>query len=335
MNCWQRLLRRGFAVLLRLYPPRFRAAFGVEMQAVFGYGLQSAASQGNSALLALVFREAISFPGCLLRQHWEELFGQEEPMKTSLSHAEPGSWGAALLAGLPHLLMGLLVGLGNLTHLTGSSPSVSIILGILLVALVVGLLIYAWQRGWPLWSASWYIYGAWVALAILFLGIEILNLDVPWRYINALFFAWVLFCIAGYFGILLKSNLHGLLSVVALFPMLGVGMLEFIPNDVEGWTVLGVGLLVGATAAAIVRMGSFPLGLGLTIAANLLAGLILAYMSEYQSTVRPPGLPDVYPPQLGNFLSLLALYIAMALGIIGLPLVLRGAWNWGRRRLQM
>jgi hypothetical protein len=43
----------------------------------------------------------------------------------------------------------------------------SLLIGISLAFLVVATLIIAWRKGWPLWSASWFLYATWVIYAIL------------------------------------------------------------------------------------------------------------------------------------------------------------------------
>ena len=248
-----------------------------------------------------------------------------------IEERRPGTWGGALLAGLPHLLMGLLIGLGKLSVFDVYQPAQpsSVIIGIALALFVAVVLILAWRRGWPLWSASWYLYGTWAIIAIFGLTIENLNLEDSWRYTNAMFFGWILLCMIGYFVILTKSKLHGLLSVAFLFPLLGVMMLEFIPNPIESWLAICVGLLAALAAGATVRVGELRLALGLVLGLNLAAGLVWAYISEYRMLDLPDGIP-AHIPTFGNFLEMLALYSIFGLGIIALPFILRSLWNLGR-----
>jgi hypothetical protein len=247
---------------------------------------------------------------------------------------QPGTWGTAFLAGLPHLLMGLLFGAGKLGifDIYGVSQVGNAIVGIGLALLVVGMLIYAWRRGWPLWSASWYLYGTWVSLASIGLTIESLNLEESWRYTNALFIGWILLCMIGYFVILSRSKLHGLLSVAFLFPMLSLMMLEFVPNPIEGWLALGVGLLAALIAGAIARVGELRLALGSVLGVNLVVGLVWAYIGEYKMLDLPAGIP-AHIPRFSSFLRMLALYSIFGLGLIALPFILRALWHFGRRRL--
>ena len=146
-----------------------------------------------------------------------------------------------------------------------------------------------------------------------------------------MFFGWILLCMIGYFVILTKSKIHGLLSVAFLFPLLGVMMLEFIPNPIEGWLAIGVGLLAALAVGAIVRVGELRLALGLVLGLNLAVGLAWAYISEYKMLDLPAGFP-AHIPKFSNFLEMLALYSIFGLGVIALPFILRGLWNLGRRK---
>jgi hypothetical protein len=203
----------------------------------------------------------------------------ENTQGNSFSHPEPrpGSWKAAFLAGLPHILMGLLIGTGKLLTTAASRPSqaMSIIAGVSLMGLVVIVLFFAWRRGWPLWSASWYGYGTWTAMALISFVISQLELDEDWRYTNALFLGWIGLCIIGYFYLFSKDRLKALLAVAFLFPMLGIMFLEFVPDFIEGWLAIGLGLLTTLTAGAIVRLGDFPIGLRLALGVNFVNGLAL------------------------------------------------------------
>jgi len=246
---------------------------------------------------------------------------------------QPGTWVGAILASLPNLLMGLLIGLGKLSvyDINATSQTIYSIIAIGLAILVVGVLLFAWRRGWPLWSASWYLYGAWVTFATISLTVENLNLEESWRYTNALFLICILSCIVGYFALLQKSKLHGLLSVAFLFPLLGLMFVEFVPNPIEGWLSIGLSLLAALVVGATVRIGDFRIGLGLVLGLNLIAGLSIAYISEYQMLDLPAG-ASPHIPQFGSFLQLLGFYAIFGLGVIAIPFILRGMWNLGKSK---
>jgi hypothetical protein len=56
--------------LLRAYPRDFEAAFGEEMQAVFGEALEQAARAGSGPAALCLAREVAHLPGLLLAAHW-------------------------------------------------------------------------------------------------------------------------------------------------------------------------------------------------------------------------------------------------------------------------
>jgi len=313
------------------------------MEGVFYQAVENQEKVGKFSALLFYLHELRDLPGNLIREHRRalklekatmtiksEIFGNHSMIKIN----KPGSWSAAMLAGLPHFLMGLLLGVGKILSVNiypvSQTAIVSAVICLALVVLVT--LGIAWKKGWPLWSASWYLYGTWVVMIVLGLGIEKLNLDESWRYNNALFFGWILICIFGYTIILFKSRLHGLISVAFLFPLLGVMFLEFIPNPIEGWLAIGLGTLTALTIAAIVRSGEFRFGLWAVFCVNLIAGLSLAYIGEYQIKELPSWIP-AHVPKFGNFLELLVFYSVFSSGVVALPFMLRGLWHFTRRRI--
>jgi hypothetical protein len=65
------LVVRVYTRLVHLYPGRFCAEFGDEMQEVFAQAVDEALAPGNSrALVGLCARELMDLPRALLMQHW-------------------------------------------------------------------------------------------------------------------------------------------------------------------------------------------------------------------------------------------------------------------------
>jgi len=317
------------------------------MQAVFSRAIEERSRLSITASLVVCLRELKDFPGSLYMQHWMEARKEGSHMNTSpeTSHINqqastgqkhlPGSWGSAFLAGIPHLLMGLLIAGGK--FLTPSQTNllpqiVSQILGVSLILLVTAILLYAWRRGWPLWSASWYGYGLLFLMGIVSLIISVLNIQESWRYTNAAFLSWIVFWGIAYLYLFFRDRLRGLLAIFFLFPLLGVMMLEFIPNHIEGWVAISLGVLTAITAALIVRFGSYPITLKLVIGVNLVAALFLAYIGEYKILDLPLNFTP-HTPKFSSFLELLALYTVIALILIGTPFLFQGLVNFGRRKL--
>jgi hypothetical protein len=325
------MIHKFYAALMRLYPRQFHMDFGVEMEGVF----KQATWESKTQTLKLFLRELRDFPVNLVRQHWTAIRKEELPMTEfqQTKEPQPGTWGEAFLAGLPHLLIALLLGLGRVPIFDSQQMKQTIfaLLGISLASIVAATLIFAWRKGWPLWSASWYLYGTWVIYAILEQAIVSLDIDNAWRYADFLFLGWIVFCIIGYFVLLSKSNLHGLLAVAALFPMLSLTMMDFVPDPIEHGFAIFVGLLAALTAAAIVRKGEFRFALGLVLGLNLIVGLASSYISEYKiRTVLPNGI--IHTPEFSDFLLGVGFNAFFGIGLLALPFILSGIWNFGKRK---
>ena len=229
--------------------------------------------------------------------------------------------------------MSLLIGTGKLLDQTVEiHQRFSTFLGVGLGLLVVIVLLIAWRRGWPLWSASWYMYGSWVVMALISFTIKSLPLRDSWRYTNALFLLWILLCIVAYFFLFARDRVRGIVTVAFLFPFLGVSMLEFIPNPIEGWLAISLGVLSSLIVGAVIRIGDFRIGLGLILSANIGAGLVLAFISEYQMKDLPPGIPP-HDPKLTTAIGRLMFFLIFALGIICIPILLHRIRDTIIRRL--
>jgi hypothetical protein len=335
-----------YRLLLSLYPAAFRNEFGGEMQTVFAQVIEDRSREGVTKTLVFCLGEIKDLPRNLYSQHWVETRKEGSPM-TVLSETNridqqtaptidhnPGSWGAAILAGLPHLLI-VLIGVASFLHNGGFyqfSQNALAALGISLGLLVAIILLYAWRQKWPLWSASWYGYSQFILLAISTYVIVELDLNQSWRYTNALFLGWIAVWGIGYLYLFFRDRLRALLTIFFLIPFLGVMMLEFIPDPIEGWLFVSLALLNALTAATIVRLGSYRVSLGLVVGVNLVAALALAYIGEYMLLDLPTNAPP-HNPQFLNFLALLALYTIVALILIGTPFLIQGVVNYGRRKL--
>jgi hypothetical protein len=91
------------------------------------------------------------------------------------THAQ-GSWKEALFSALPHFLVALLF----TSYYWQNITCVSIIL-----ALIVGIAIYGWQRGKPIWLFPWLGY---YLMPVVVTGILLLSLPQGWGWIAALIY---------------------------------------------------------------------------------------------------------------------------------------------------
>lgn len=341
------LAARIYRFLLFFYPAAFRNEFGAEMQQVFSQAIEERSRMGIVKTLVFCLRELKDFPGSLYHQHWVETQKEGSQMTAvpetnqikqhvpAASEHLPGSWRAAILAGLPHLLMGLVIGAGRFLTLSDTNQPlqiVSTILGISLALLVAIILFYAWRRSWPLWSASWYGYGFLFLMGIVSLIIFELNIQESWRFTLAAFFIWLGIWGTAYLYLFFRDRLRALLTIFFIVPLIGVMTLEFVPNSIEGWLAICLGLLAALTAGTIVRFGSYRVTLALVIGVNLVTALILAFIDEYKILDLPSTFPP-HSPKFSNFLQLLALYTIVTLILIGTPFLIQGLVNLGRRKL--
>lgn len=89
---------RLYALLVRLYPRKFRDKFADEMQSVFADSIAEAAQRGLAALIALCLQELRDLPGAILREHWQA-------RSKSIMEKKPRmSWLELLCATIPFLL---------------------------------------------------------------------------------------------------------------------------------------------------------------------------------------------------------------------------------------
>jgi len=247
---------------------------------------------------------------------------------------QPSNWKALFLAGLPHFLVGLLFATEKLGlfYFSLASLVLQVVIGIGLCSLVIGMLWFAWRDGWPLWSASWYMYGVWAAVVVMGLLIDALPLEDAWRYTNALFFGWIVFCSIGYLWLLVKAKMHALLAVLFLFPFLSIILLEFIPNPVEGVLAISLGMLAALVAAMILWFGDFRSAFILVLGFNILVGFGIAYISEYKMLDLPQGIP-AHIPTISNYLQKFAIFTIPSLTLILLPFIIQSLWNfWKQKR---
>jgi hypothetical protein len=173
--------RRAFSWMLKLYPLRFRAEYGDEMQEVFASALAEAAGLGIATAAAVWLRELRDLPVNLMRERrWDAAAGVREASMSidpryngrgedSGPAAEaPASWresfaGAGLFLLLP-ALGGVYTAIYSLLGGQGPRPSPTYeAAGSSLFFLIVGGLTAvacaAWIRGFPRWSCPYLGFG--------------------------------------------------------------------------------------------------------------------------------------------------------------------------------
>ncbi len=236
-------------------------------------------------------------------------------------------WGSAVLAGLPHLLMGLLIGAGNFVA-GGEVPSAQVysaVIGIGLAGLVIYMLVRAARDDWPLWSASWYGYAAWIVLTVVILLTNMIQNERIWVFNIAVLVGWLGAVLIGYFYLFAADRVRSLLAILFLLPIGGLFFLEFIPNLIEGLLAIGTGSLAAVTAALILRSGDYRRGLLYSLLLVVILALAVSYVAVYQASDLPEFIP--FNPRFSDFVSTLTLFLAIGAAIVGLPPLAQ--WIWG------
>lgn len=198
----------------------------------------------------------------------------------------PGApWGQSLLAGLPHLLVGLvstlsgiLVALGLIAPDSLLASGLTLALVLAFVATGLGLLALAWRQGWPRWAASWYTYWALGVLGLALISVQFIALGRTASF-TSIFSLLPVFLLAAYILYRLSRSdpLRALLAALPIVLMLWMTLLEFVPNLIRSATQMFAWLLAALTATLIVRRGRPDLALILALLFSLLAGLPYAY----------------------------------------------------------
>lgn len=329
------LIIRLHAALLRLYPQSFRAEFAAEMQSVFAEAVAEAVGRDATSLIKVCLREIKDFPMSLLREYWHTLkttgIGVDETRM-------PGSWWAATLAGLPHLLYALMIYAPVMIYelrtygwdeifapfrhserwdYTYPTQLIPAFWSLVAIMSAVGL----W-RGLPRWSASWLGYGlagAWGAV------IQFNSPDLTFAGV-VMILAWLVLMVGGLLWLSRRDLLTGLLVVLPLVPMGSwLFAMEVVITDLEGLLYISAGLLIGLAAALAVRRGSFWFGVWVTAGVIVVMSLPINYSAAYYPS---PAFPIAANP-LSVMLSPLGDLLTFTL--CGAPLWLLLAWRIGRR----
>jgi hypothetical protein len=179
-------LVRLYSLALRLYPASFLNEYAEEMQEVFRLRLEDAVSRGRSALLRLVFKEALTLPSGAIEAHSQarkspnfitfvlDMFNflVERGSKMSICQhfpksAEQTPWFIAILSLVPFILPGPLTPM--LTYHPWWDPNELPLIAAARVPLTVGLLILGFLIGilrrFPRWS---YLYSLYIFILLPF-----------------------------------------------------------------------------------------------------------------------------------------------------------------------
>jgi hypothetical protein len=233
-------------------------------------------------------------------------------------NSQQASWRETFLAVLPFILAALIMSVPQLIVVTGwgswEGGYVQIgqnILGIFILLLSLGLLVYAWRTDWPRWMGTW---------TFLFA----LVLIIPLGYLSTLFeddsrLADVFSEFAGSFllPLLIASLLYlvvrhnpikALLAVIPIVLVVWQLNMEMVPDQIEAPITMASLFLAGLTTAALMRWVSWRTGLWLVVLLSAVSGLLYAYAGIYHGGMLPyiapgPSLLEVVKSFTPQFLA--------------------------------
>ncbi len=316
-----------YRLALRLYPQSFRDRFAHEMEEVFRAGLEEALEQDT--LAGYLLREALRLPGSLMDVYAWALRAGEGP-QLAISSTGGGAtvrtpirgegWGASLLAGLPNLVMGIIiVSSAVIGELKGADQIAFRVLQIVITSvLLLGVLLFSISRGWRLWSASWLTYLFLLAVILLSLAANslasnITGIDdwVPGVQMMAipLLLAYLLYKIA------CSDRLRGLLAAVPPMALIWAYFEELVPALPRALAWGWIFVLAFGASVMMLRTRRFTAALGLAMAVPVLGGLPFVYLGVYEGGTLPftepgPSLLEVWR----QYLPFLAAVLSVGLG---------------------
>lgn len=230
-------------------------------------------------------------------------------------------WVEPLLAALPHLWIGIAAAAIRL--IASGAPEVDAwwLSGAASVALMVFMAaslaaaVYAWRGSWPLWSASWFFYTAWILVILFGLGINYL---VPhaWVLNAALILGSLAGMAVGYLMLFRRARRHAALAALFLMPVATQLELEAIPDAWEAVIALAFGILAAGAAIGIVRNQSWFKGVIGALGANGVAGLLLTYVCFYRAEI-----PNFYGDSFLEASLAFLIYVGLAVALFVGPAI--------------
>lgn len=302
---------RFYLLALRFFPRRFYENFALEMPEVFADALHATSRRGAAARAGFLLRELADLPMSILREHVYAMRAGNAGLNTSMAGSTPGgsvslgapgsppraaSW-EVLLAGLPHVLVALAMGLTEtLRAITGTANRpLDIFVNITLLAgALTALLLVILRRG-RAWAGSWYSYWFVAIFLAALRGHEALFPGRGFEYnmegaavnvISPLIFAFFLYSVAR------RDRVKGLLAAMPLTLIVWLPYMESTPRTIidpvaKGIVMLVSWLLLGFAAAYTVRSRRPGVSLWLALLPLFIGGPVIVWLAVYQGGVLP------------------------------------------------
>jgi hypothetical protein len=223
----------------------------------------------------------------------------------------------------------LLVLSGAVTWESQVISILQVVIGIAVVLLLLGGLIYAWRVNWPRWSASWYFF-----FSLLFIG-PLIYLSTIYEDVSlaadtfsefAAFLLIPLVIALLLYWVTRLDPIKGLLAVLPVVLLIWMPNMEFVPDQIEVPITMLSLVIAAVGAAAIIRLGDWRISLWLAILVAGLVGLLYSYAGIYHGGSLPhsapaPGLLEVLKNFIPQFLAaatiILGPFLAVSFRSIG------------------
>lgn len=316
-----------YSLALLLYPRQFRTRFVREMEEIFHARLLEAGEQGE--LAGFMLRELLHLPGSLFGVYvWSMRSGEANQVTVSsvagggthgVNNSSEG-WGASFMAGLPHLLMGIIIISYEIIYQI-KVINQNVFSNFLLVCfslLLLGVLIFNITKGWKSWSASWIVYMYVLAISLLSLVANALPHSILKNnnWVNEvqvivipLALAYLLYKLA------CKNRLRGLMAAIPPMAIIWTFFLEFVPALQKSLAWIWIFLLAFTVSVLMLRTKRFSTALLLALAVPILGGFPFAYLGVYMGGTLPfsepgPSLQEV----LRQYIPFLVMVLTLVLG---------------------
>lgn len=233
----------------------------------------------------------------------------------------PGEdWSASLLAGLPNLLMGIIVVSSELNYeIKGIDQTTFGYAQIAVISsLFLGVLFFNISKGWRRWSASWLVYMFFFVVILLNLAMSALATSITlgnnWGFVvQIMSFPLVLAYLL--YKITCIDRRRGLLAAVPAMALIWVYFLESVPALTKSLAWGWLFMLAFIASVMMLRTRRFSAALGLAKAVPVLGGFPFAYLGVYMGGTLPFTQPGPsYLEVFRQYLPFMALVLTIALG---------------------
>lgn len=205
-------------------------------------------------------------------------------------------WNQAALGGLPFVIAGLVIAVPSLLFVLAGEPKdglagplklVSTVLTLILGAIFLAGLAYAWRRRWPAWSAAWSGFGLAAVAAVLIFSAQAFDRNYYGLAQSMLIVGAPLFLGAALVFVARRSPRAALIAALPSALILWSPTLEFSQPAPRALVQLYAWLLAGGLAAVLLRGVRLSESLWLFAGFNLATGLPYGLVRELLNRLPP------------------------------------------------